>query len=143
MMNALETLIENGCSDSIISAILADMVENASFDDDDDCKMCVALAWYRENEGSAGPSDCRYHGDIYKIAQCEYWVLTDDEADTAFDAYLDQMLEDDGLVPGASSRYFDTESWKRDMVLGCGRGIMAGYDGNEEELGDYFIYRVN
>lgn len=79
----------------------------------------------------------------------EYWVLTDDEADQAWDESLDQYLDDcvlDGL-PEIARNYFDSEKWKRDAKFD-GRGhSLASYDGTEHEtkIDDewFYAYRVN
>lgn len=79
----------------------------------------------------------------------EYRVLTDSEADEAWDAYLDSYIDDCILpeLPGMARNYFDSEKWKRDAKFD-GRGhCLSPYDGNEEEVqidGEWiYIYRVN
>lgn len=80
--------------------------------------------------------------DTYRGDGGEYLVLTDEEAEDALEEYLDQLLDEPGLVEGAGSPYFDHERWKRDAKID-GRGhFLASYDGNEEEQGDFFIYRI-
>lgn len=79
----------------------------------------------------------------------EYMVLTDDEAENAWDDSLDQYLEDcvlDGL-PDIARNYFDSAKWKRDAKHD-GRGhSLSSYDGDEIEvkIDDMwiFIYRTN
>ncbi len=70
----------------------------------------------------------------------EYLVVTDEEADELWDQSLESYLED--CVEGADSPYFDRDRWKKD-ARSDGRGhSLAGYDGSEQEEGDYYIYRI-
>ena len=80
----------------------------------------------------------------------EYLILTDDEANTAWDEELDYYIDDCILpeLPEAYRSYFDSESWKRDAKISDGRGhALSSYDAKEyEEKADgvwYYIYRVN
>ena len=79
----------------------------------------------------------------------EYMVLTDDEANDAWDESLDQYIDDCIIpeLPEFAARYFDVEAWKRDAQYD-GRGhSLSGYDGEENEIqvdGTWFyIYRTN
>lgn len=75
----------------------------------------------------------------------EYLVLTDSEADEAEDDYLEQYIDDCVLfeLPEQYRNYFDRESFKYDCRFD-GRGhSLASYDGNENEEGEFYIYRVN
>jgi hypothetical protein len=147
MIAALQTLVDNGLSDKALDAALEDLIEGDSFEDDDDRRMCIALAWYRENEGKADPDTCSIgtRNDVV-VGGNEYWVLTDDEADDAFDDYLESCLEDEGIVPGGNGPYFDREEWKSDAKID-GRGRLSGYDGAEQEYsttdGWWYLYRTN
>jgi len=147
MMSALQTLVDNGLSDVALDAILADLFVSDSFEDDDDRRMCVALAWYRGNEGRADPDTCHVHRDnVIKVDCAKYLVLDDSEADSAFDDYLESMLDDEGMVPGADGPYFNREAWKKDASVD-GRGVLSGEDGEEQEYdadGDWwYLYRTN
>jgi hypothetical protein len=113
-------------------------------DADDDDRRVLALC----DHLNCCPDDideCRhsaYGMTTYSNGTREYAVATDSEADDAQDAALDSYLED-GIVEGCDGPYFDTEMWKRDAKMD-GRGhCLAGYDGNEEESYEFFIYRVN
>lgn len=85
----------------------------------------------------------------YDAEAAEYLVLTDDEADEAFEEALDSVL-DDVILPDldeALQCYFDRKAWKRDASYD-GRGHhLNHYDGCEEEVTvngvDYYIYRTN
>ena len=89
------------------------------------------------------------HGNEYEAAFCDYLVLTDSEADAAFEEALDSVL-DDVILPDldeALQCYFDRDAWKRDASYD-GRGHhLSPYDGCEEEVTingvDYYIYRTN
>lgn len=79
----------------------------------------------------------------------EYLVLTDDEADEAWNDSLDNYI-DDCILPEIAEpyrMYFDDEKWKDDAKVD-GRGhSLASYDGGEdyEDINGttYYIYRVN
>jgi hypothetical protein len=123
---------------------LNDLVNEDAFGDDDDRRCCVALLHYYDNEGECDPNDCEVEYDkTIKVAGMEFLVLTDDEADEALDDYLEQLLDDEGCVPGGNGPYFNREAWKRDAAID-GRGhSLSGYDGDEHECGNYFLYRTN
>jgi hypothetical protein len=149
MFDALQTLADNGLSVDTQNTILAEIIEGDDFEDDDDKRCAVALLWYRENERKCHPSDCKLlHGETVEVGGNEYLVLTNDEADSALDEYLEQLLDEEGMVPGADGPYFDREAWKRDAKMD-GRGhFLAGYDGDEQEYcvkdGEwYYLYRQN
>ncbi|MHC4301006.1 MAG: hypothetical protein ACYS7Y_27340 [Planctomycetota bacterium] len=152
MMNALDLLVDSGLSDDALDAVLLDLLENDAFDDDADKLCCIALAWSRDNGDKTGPSDCVYErDDTVSISGSEYLVLTDDEADAAFDAYLESMLDDEGIVPGGNGPYFDRAAWKKDAAID-GRGHSLGcYDGYENDYSVkcndttewYYLYRIS
>jgi hypothetical protein len=144
MIDTLQTLKDNGCTHSAIKAVLDNLVNEDAFCDDDDRRCCVALLHYYDNEGECDPDECvPVNGNTIKVAGMEFLVLTDDEADEALDDYLEQLLDEDGMVSGADSPYFDRDAWKRDAAMD-GRGhSLAGYDGDEHECGDYLLYRTN
>lgn len=75
----------------------------------------------------------------------DYMVLTDDEADEAWEESLDSYLEECIYpeLPDYLVNYFDEEAWKRDARYD-GRGhSLNHYDGSEEEQDGYLIYRTN
>ncbi len=143
MISALQTLKDNGLTHVQVESILDDLVNEDGFGGDDDRRCCVALLHYYEEVGECDPDDCEVsYGETIKVAGNEYRVLTDDEADTALDEYLEQIL-DDGSVEGAGSNYFDREAWKKDAGMD-GRGLfLSSYDGEEYECGDYLVYQVS
>jgi len=79
----------------------------------------------------------------------EYAVLTDSEADDAWDESLNSYL-DECILPeleGNLAQYFDRDAWKRDAQTD-GRGhSLSSYDGEEHEVhlnGEWmYIYRTN
>ena len=89
---------------------------------------------------------------FYKINEYsdrDYTVMTDSEADKAWDEALDNYIDECILpdVPENSKMYFDDERWKDDARIE-GRGhSLNHYDGSEEEANindvDYYIYRRN
>ena len=79
-----------------------------------------------------------------------YKVLTDNEADDAYEEDLDYYIDEIILpeIPEQYHYYFDTEKWKDDARLDGSRGnSLASYDGVEnEKMVDgttYYIYRTN
>lgn len=89
--------------------------------------------------------------DTFTYGLEEYRVLTDDEADQAWEESLDSYIED-CIMPEIKDenlrRYFDCDAWKRD-ARHDGRGhCLSGYDGEEHEIKMpdgiyYYIYRTN
>lgn len=152
VMDALQTLVDNGFPEDQLDEVLNDLLVSNCFEDDDEKRCCIALAWYRDEGNKITPEDCDHlHGDTVKIAGEEYRVLNDDEADAAQDEAFDSMLEDEGMVPGGSGPYFDREQWKKDAAMD-GRGhTLACHDSHEQEhcveqIGAndwYFLYRVS
>lgn len=98
-------------------------------------------------------SECGYGSDMYEStasdAPGEYMVLTDSEADAAWDASLDNYIDECILpeCPAQLAAYFDHDAWKRD-ARDDGRGhCLSRYDGEENEQtidGEtFYIYRTN
>lgn len=89
-------------------------------------------------------------GDTFTVdGEGEFAVMTDEEADQAWDESLESYIEDCILpeVPAQLAAYFDREAWKRDARYD-GRGhCLSPFDGEEHEQkidGEWFyIYRVN
>lgn len=78
----------------------------------------------------------------------EYKVMTDDEAEDAFDEYLEQFLAEIVYpeIPECYHIYFDEKSWKEDEKVNQSRGRLAWSDDNEHEKyvnkSWYYIYRT-
>lgn len=90
-------------------------------------------------------------GAGFEAAGSEWGVLTEDEADAAWDAALDSYLDDCVLpeVPENVRNYFDGEKWKRDARHDGRAHALGTYDGDEHEATDpvsgetFVIYRTN
>ena len=84
-MTALQTLVDNGLTDDALDAALEALIEADGFEDDDDKRCCIALAWYRDQGNTCDPDDvdvCSYDSQQVDIDGCEYLVcLDEDEAD--------------------------------------------------------------
>lgn len=85
--------------------------------------------------------------ELFDTPEGEYLVLTESEADEAWDESLDSYLDDCGVldsIPENLRRYFNREAWKRDARFD-GRGhYLAGYDGEEHDLGAGLVaFRTN
>lgn len=76
----------------------------------------------------------------------EYMVLTDSEANSRADDYLDEDYWKEAVRGGHTTEGFD--DWKENVINAEGRGhTLNSYDGIEEEESvdgnDYYIYRTN
>jgi hypothetical protein len=148
-MDALQTLVDNGLSDDTLSEAYTDLIKGDAFEDDDDKLCCIALAWSRGEGDKTYPQDCTHErDDTVSIGGSEYRIMTDDDADTAFDDYLEQMLDEPGMIPGADGSYFDRAAWKKDAAMDGRGGSLSSYDGNEHEFcvdGNdwYHLYRIS
>lgn len=101
---------------------------------------------YREAWGKVTIKDRR---TPFQTCASEWLVLTDEEADEAWDESLDNYLDDCVLpeVPEAMRNYFDVSAWKRDARMD-GRGhALSSYDGGEYsvEVDDqsFVLFRTN
>lgn len=92
-----------------------------------------------------------YDMPVFSYGRAEYAIASDTEADSAWDQSLDSYISEciqpemEKLEAGNLSAYikFDEEMWKRDARMD-GRGhFLSGYDGEENEEGEFFIYRTN
>lgn len=83
--------------------------------------------------------------DTIEVNNGEYLVLTDSEANEAWEASQESYIDDCVLpeIPEAYRAYFDKEAYLKDLSID-GRGSnLASYDGEENESGEYYIYRIN
>ena len=101
----------------------------------------LTKAWYNEKIVDTRPENYTDDG--------EYMVLTDYEADQAWEEELDHYIDDCMEIPESIERYFDREAWKRDARMD-GRGhVLSSYDGQEHWVThddlevSMFIYRTN
>ena len=124
-------------------------------DDDTKARRRALAAHLEEKKADIEPLDYAPYGEGvgFETPGAEWAVLTDAEADTAWDASLESYI-DECLLPEYPDdhplvRYFDHEAWKRDARMD-GRGhSLSGYDGNEEDIEDpktgarFVAYRTN
>ena len=89
-----------------------------------------------------------YH-DFFELDGSEYRVLTDDEAEDAWNESLDNYIDECILheLPEQYRKYFNKEAWYRGAKMD-GRGhSLAYYDGEENDQAvngtTYYIYRTN
>lgn len=78
----------------------------------------------------------------------EYLVLTDEEAEKAYEDSLENYIDEVLEIPDEIEPYFDRERWKEDARINSSRGNeLNHYDGSEEvetvNETDYYIYRQN
>ena len=92
-----------------------------------------------------------YDMPVFSYGSAEYAIASDAEADSAWEQSLDSYIKEciepemEKLEAGNLSAYikFDEEMWKRDARMD-GRGhSLSSYDGEENEEGEFFIYRTN
>lgn len=83
----------------------------------------------------------------YDTNDGEYLVLTDDEADRAWDDELECYIDDCLEIPDGMKPYFDRAKWKRDARMDGRGSALSSYDGAEHwvdvENTTFFIYRTN
>lgn len=118
---------------------------------DEDGAKLLALLEELECEPSevCESRDGAIYGLGFRYGNQEWAVLTDDEADDAWDEALESYLDDCimPVLPEMAQRYFDSDSWKREAKMD-GRGpALSVYDGKEREqqVGGqcFFIYHTN
>lgn len=83
-----------------------------------------------------------------EVGNREWLVLTDSEADDAYERDLDSYIDDCMEIPDHIRPYFDEEKWKHDARINGDRGqSLARYDGHEYDEstneGTFYIFRCN
>ena len=138
---------------------LYEELEKSAYSAEDKMHAGVNALHYVLNVGSVYGDDLRRaflglaiedHREMVDVEDGEYMVLTDSEADKAWEVALDSYLDDCGLLdslPEGMRGYFDRDAWKRGReALGRGHSL-SPYDGdeNEETINGttYYIYRTN
>jgi len=124
--------------------------EKRGFDLLDSDRLSAFWLWIKQDTGDEvdfNEFDCNdglCECDSYRH---DCFVLTDDEADSMENEYLDRFFEDcvEPEIPESIRYYFDVEAWKRDARMD-GRGhCLSPWDGNEydvEFLGvTYYIFK--
>ena len=171
MMTALQTLIDNGCSDTTIEAILNEVLGSDIVDGDD--KLCCIAKLFDVENGDHDDADgyTVAYGNTVDGPRGEYLVLDDDEADAACKEYIEQSLlafcpSFLGSETGIDQIVFEAlndkcagandavrsiingscgiDSFVESAISADGRGhFLSGYDSAENEVAGYYIYRQN
>jgi hypothetical protein len=149
MDTACQNYFDGSGDNDVWKGILSDADLDTFVDGDEELECLLAYC----REFNCHPSDCTIstggaYGYGYAIhnGREEWSVMTDDDADSAWDDSMESYL-DEGCVEGADSPYFDREAWKRDASYD-GRGhFLSGYDGNEYDHRingtTYIMFRTN
>ena len=172
MMTALQALIDNGVSWDTVKTVCDEAIDTDSFEDDDDKRCCIALAYDIDNGNEPDPSDYSVpHGMTVEGPYGEYRVLDDDEADAAAKDYIEDSLWafipsfmscetgiDESVFTALQDKCEGANDAVRSIIDGScgidsfvesaisadGRGhFLNTYDGEEREYGDYYVYRTN
>lgn len=79
---------------------------------------------------------CSYDDQIVEYGNEEYLVVTDDEANDLWYAYLENYIDEVILpqLPEQYRFYFDREAWKSDAECDGRAHSLSHYDGNEDEI---------
>ena len=148
VLEALQTLLDNGLPEGSILPIANDLLDVNEFEDDDDCRLLALVAGRAEWEGDVDLDvDVTTYDDCqFEVAGRVYMVLDEDERESRWDDALENYLDECG-VEGADSPYFNREAWKRDARFDGAGHALSHYDGSEYEysgFGEWFyIYRTN
>ena len=163
MMDALQTLIDNGCAGNIIEDILNDIIKSDAFKDDDDKRCCITMLFDWEQGNKDDPSGYSIlYGNTVDASCGEYLVLDDDEADDACKEYIENSVWgfrpsflsgetgiDESVFKALADKCEDANDAVRSIINGScgmdsfvesaigadGRGnFLSGYDGEEHEV---------
>jgi hypothetical protein len=114
--------------------------------DDEEGEKMTALAQY-ENIDVLEVVQTTYCNDLFTACGREYLVLTDEEADDAWEEYLDNYIDEYVLpeMPDHLRRYFDEEAFKDDAKMDSRGHSLSRYDGCEYDVEingtTYYLYR--
>ena len=162
MMDALKLMVDNGCSYKALEAVLYDMIDCNSFEDDGDKLCCIAL-YHDIGQGDENdPDDYTIsHGDVVDAACGYYLVLDDDDANAMCRSRIKESLYTYSPIFLGSATNLDPDVFDALIALGedsneaiytiikgsCGldyfvkealtngRGnFLAGYDTHEHEV---------
>jgi len=93
MMDTLGLLVDKGLSGDALDSVLTDLITKDEFDDDDDKRCCIALAWNRSRGNKGNPTDIEVEGDdTVSVDGDEFAMLTDDDADQACADYIRESV---------------------------------------------------
>lgn len=116
------------------------------YDEDDAYRVLALLMHLDEFDASV---TVHRNGQL-EVGKCEWLVLTDTEADDAYEKSLDNYIDECVLheLPEPYQMYFDSERWKNDArINGCRGSSLASYDGYEHyestNYGTFYIFRIN
>jgi len=137
MMTALQTLIDNGCSEDVMKAILGDILECDSFEDDDDKRCCIAMLFDYEQGNRYDPDGYSISGNSVVAPNADYLVLDDDEADEVCKEYIKDSLGAFNtnflsVVTGIDRIVFEVLSDKYEGANDAIRSIIDGSCGIDE-----------
>jgi hypothetical protein len=146
MLEALQTLLDNGLDEKAILPIITGLFEGGGLEDKDVKRLALL---YHRADGNCNIETVSYDDCVLTVDNHDYLVLDEDEKESHWDDALESYL-DDGCIEGADGPYFDREKWKRDARFDGAGHCLACYDGAEEEVdtsgagsGHYYIYRIN
>ena len=173
MMNALQTLIDNGCTNDTIEAILNDVL-GSDIVDGDDKRCCIAKLFDMGNGDYDDADGYAANGEVVEGPRGEYLVLEDHEADAACKEYIEQSLWafrpsflsgetgiDETVFEALSDKCEDANEPIASIIRGScgldsfvdsamadGRGsFLNHWDGEEHEVTvdgyEYYLYRQN
>lgn len=115
-------------------------------DEDIDPRVRALMAFLDCDEWQV--SEAQYTDNAFEVSDETYLVLTDGEADVAWEQELGRYIDECILpeMPEHLRPYFNEDAWKHD-ARGDGRAhSLATYDGDENEAeidGEvYYIYRI-
>jgi len=85
------------------------------------------------------------YGHVYSYGNNEYIVADDHDCDELWKESIDSYIDDCVLpeIPEAYQHYFDNEAFFEDCKHDGRAHYLASYDGNEDEEGEFYIYRIN
>lgn len=112
-------------------------------------KIALEIKAYDSREAARAIMDAEDGDDFrFTVDRDEYRVIHDDAIERIHDDEIREMVDDcylsDESIPATIRRYFDYESFARDCRLSDGYGHhFSSYDGNEIEVGDYHVFRLN
>lgn len=119
-----------------------------------DKNKAIAMMNFLKSEGEISErkefieewEESNYDDSTFESGGTEYMILTDKEATERAEESIDQYIDECvlGEMPENLQQYFDRESFISDCISIDGRGhTLSGYDGEEHEQGNYYIYRTN
>jgi len=127
-----------------IPSDLTDIDKDISIDGFSEPEKVRALASFLDIHFSLVEESGGCYDGGFSVSGKDYMVLTDDEADTLWDEYLENYIDDCLEIPEHMENYFDREAWKRDVRRGHS---LSSYDGEENCQNDsetsetFYIYR--